>query len=44
MILSSLQRLVSIMDSKAIQAAPFLATSLIDNQAAKTNKANSASP
>ena len=44
MILSSRQRLVSIMDAKAIQAAPFLATSLIDNQAIKTNKANSPSP
>lgn len=38
MILSSLQRLVSIMDAKAIQAAPFLATSAIDSHAAKTNK------
>ena len=38
MILSSLQRLVSIMDAKAIQAAPFLATSSIDSHAAKTNK------
>jgi DNA-binding MarR family transcriptional regulator len=35
MILSSLQRLVTIMDAKAIQAAPFLATSPIDNQAVK---------
>jgi len=35
MILSSLQRLVSIMDAKAISAAPFLATSPIDNQAVK---------
>ncbi len=38
MILSSLQRLVSIMDAKAIQAAPFLATSAISSNAAKTNK------
>ncbi len=38
MILSSLQRLVSIMDAKAIQAAPFLATSEINTEAAKTNK------
>lgn len=37
MILSSLQRLVSIMDAKAIQAAPFLSTSPINNQAAQTN-------
>lgn len=36
MILSSLQRLVSIMDAKAIQAAPFLATSEINSNAAKT--------
>ncbi len=36
MILSALQRLVSIMDAKTIQAAPFLATSPINNQAAKT--------
>ncbi len=39
MILSSLQRLVSIMDAKAIQAAPFLATSAINTEAAKTDKA-----
>lgn len=38
MILSSLQRLVSIMDAKAIQAAPFLATSAINTEAAKTDK------
>ena len=38
MILSSLQRLVSIMDAKAIQAAPFLATSAINSNAAKINK------
>ena len=37
MILSSLQRLVSIMDAKAIQVAPFLATSPISNKAAKTD-------
>jgi len=35
MILSALQRLVSIMDAKAIQAAPFLATAPIDNQVVK---------
>ena len=39
MILSSLQRLVSILDAKAIQAAPFLETRPIGNQAAKTDKA-----
>ena len=38
MILCSLQRLVSIMDAKAIQAAPFLATNSIDSHAAKTDK------
>ena len=32
MILSSLQRLVAIMDARAIQAAPFLATSVIENR------------
>ncbi len=37
MILSSLQRLVSIMDAKAIQAAPFLATSPINSKATKTD-------
>ena len=37
MILSSLQRLVSIMDAKAIQVAPFLATSPIDSKTAKTD-------
>ena len=37
MILSSLQRLVSIMGAKAIQVAPFLATSPIDKQTAKTD-------
>jgi hypothetical protein len=37
MILSSLQGLVSIMDSKAIQAAPFLATNLI-GQPGRQNK------
>lgn len=35
MILSALQRLVSILDAKSIQAAPFLATSHIDEQAEK---------
>lgn len=39
MILSSLQRLVSIMDAKTIQAAPFLATSPIDNPTDKTGEA-----
>jgi len=39
MILSSLQRLVSIMDAKTIQAAPFLATSPIDNLAVKPDEA-----
>ena len=38
MILSSLQRLVSIMDAKAIQAAPFLATSPIDNLTVKPDE------
>ena len=37
MILSALHRLVSIMDAKAIQAAPFLATAPLDNQAVKSN-------
>ena len=41
MILSALQRLVSIMDAKAIQAAPFLETSPIGNQPAKIDKAAS---
>jgi DNA-binding MarR family transcriptional regulator len=35
MILSALQRLVSILDAKSIKAAPFLATSPIDGQADK---------
>jgi len=39
MILSSLQRLVSIMDAKTIQAAPFLATSPIDSLTDKTDEA-----
>jgi len=39
MILSSLQHLVSIMDTKALQAAPFLATSPIANQAVKADTA-----
>ena len=39
MILSSLQRLVSIMDAREIEAAPFLATSPLNNQAAKTELA-----
>ena len=37
MILSALQRLVSIMDAKTIQAAPFLATSSFDNPTAATD-------
>jgi len=40
MILSSLQRLVSIMDAKTIQAAPFLATSPIDNLTVKSDEAS----
>ena len=36
MILSALQRLVTIMDAKAIQAAPILATGPIDESANKT--------
>ena len=40
MILSSIQRLVSIMDAKAIQAEPFLTTRSIDNQTAETDEAN----
>jgi DNA-binding MarR family transcriptional regulator len=38
MILSALQRLVSIMDAKAIQAAPFLETSPIDSPVAKPDE------
>ena len=37
MILSALQRLVSIMDATTIQAAPFLSTSPLDSQAVKTD-------
>ena len=37
MILSSLQRLVSIMDAKTIQAAPFLATSPIGKPTVNTD-------
>lgn len=37
MILSALQRLVSIMDAKTIQAAPFLATTPFDSQAPKAD-------
>ena len=44
MILSALQRLVSIMDAKAIQAAPFLETSPIDNPAAKSDGAAPPTP
>jgi DNA-binding MarR family transcriptional regulator len=39
MILSALQRLVSIMDARAIQAGPFLATSPLDSPAAMTDEA-----
>jgi hypothetical protein len=38
MILSALQRLVSIMDARAIDAAPFLATSPLVNQAPKSEE------
>ena len=38
MILSALQRLVSIMDAKAIDAAPFLSTSPVDSQPAKVDE------
>jgi DNA-binding MarR family transcriptional regulator len=38
MILSSLQRLVSIMDAKTIQAAPFLETSPIDKPTVNTDE------
>ena len=44
MILSALQRLVSIMDAKAIQAAPFLETSPIDNPVAKSDGAPPITP
>jgi len=44
MILSSLQRLVAIMDAKAIRAAPFLATSPLDNPIAKPDKAEPPTP
>ena len=44
MILSGLQRLVSIMDAKAIQAAPFLATSPIDNPVTKLGGAETPTP
>ena len=37
MILSALQRLVSIMDATTIQAAPFLSTSPLDSQVVKTD-------
>ena len=37
MILSALQRLVSIMDATTIQAAPFLSTSPLDSQVGKTD-------
>ena len=39
MILSALQRLVSLMDAKSIQAAPFLATSPIGNVASGSDEA-----
>jgi DNA-binding MarR family transcriptional regulator len=38
MILSGLQRLVNIMEAKAIDAAPFLETSTLNNQSTKTTK------
>lgn len=38
MILSALQHLVSIMDAKAIQAAPFLATSAFESQGSQTDE------
>ncbi|MEJ2037602.1 MAG: MarR family winged helix-turn-helix transcriptional regulator [Desulfosarcinaceae bacterium] len=38
MILSALQRLVSIMDAKTIEAWPFLSTSPVDEQAANTDR------
>ncbi len=41
MILSALQRLVSIMDARAIDAAPFLATNPLVNQNAKPDGADS---
>ena len=44
MILSALQRLVSIMDAKAIQAAPFLETSPIDSPVAKPDGAEPPTP
>ena len=44
MILSALQRLVSIMDAKAIQAAPFLETSPIDNPVTKPDGASPPTP
>jgi DNA-binding MarR family transcriptional regulator len=44
MILSGLQRLVSIMDAKAIQAAPFLATSPIDNPVTKPGGTETPTP
>lgn len=44
MIVSALQRLVSIMDAKAIEAAPFLATSSIGIQPDSTNTTKPPSP
>jgi hypothetical protein len=44
MILSALQRLVSIMDATTIQAAPFLSTSPLDNQVAKAEGGNPPAP
>ena len=43
MILSALQRLVSIMDARAIDAAPFLATNPLVNQTAKPEGTNTSS-
>ena len=37
MILSALQRLVALMDAKAIDAAPFLSTASVDNQSGDTD-------
>ncbi len=41
MILSALQRLVSIMDAKAIDASPFLSTGPVDSQATKPEEESS---
>jgi len=44
MILSALQRLVSIMDATTIQAAPFLSTSPLDSQVGKTDGSSPPAP